>query len=78
MHTIETTAVVTLERTVTLTLPAEITPGMHDFVVTVGPLTEAVAPAPPALPFGLLPITVPMIDPNATFSREEIYGDAGR
>lgn len=76
MRTIETTAVVTPERTVTVQLPADFPPG---------PCRVVVIPAPPSAPDGgeSIPLDLPIRDlgpwpEGFTVSREQIYGDDGR
>lgn len=72
MRTIETTAVVTPDHTITVTLPADIPPGQVQLVVVVEERTAEV------LPFGLRPYNLGLTDPNCTFRREDMYGDDGR
>ena len=77
MRTIETTAVVTANHTMTIQVPADVLPGTHRVVIVVetndppsqGPLRKwADWPAH----------DVTLTDPNCTFRREDLYGDDGR
>jgi hypothetical protein len=75
MRTIETTAVVTPEHTLTVQLPADIPPGTRRVVVVVD--------APPVQrpqPFtaGWPKYDAALTDPLCTFRREDLYGDDGR
>lgn len=74
MTTIETTAVITPEHTLTVTVPADIPPGPCRVVVVVDGVAE------PRKPFteGWPKISVALADPNCTFRREDLYGDDGR
>lgn len=72
MRTIETTAVVTPDHTITVQLPEDIPPGECRVVVVVE--DRAIE----ALPFGLRPYNIGLTDPNCTFRREDLYGDDGR
>jgi hypothetical protein len=76
MRTIETTAVVTPDHTITVQLPEDIPPGECRVVVVVAP--EATHPATP-LPFSQWPAYDLGPWPEGfTVSREQIYGDDGR
>jgi hypothetical protein len=85
MRTIETTAVVTPDRTITVQLPADVPAGQCRVVVVVEPIPQS-SPPPPvpgALPLGLTPIDLPVRDGGPwpegfTVRREQIYGDDGR
>lgn len=74
MRTIETTAVVTPDHTITVKVPEDIPPGDVRVVVVVNherpeaPLDWAAWPAH----------NFQLRDPNCRFRREEIYGDDGR
>ena len=75
MRTIETTAEVTPEHTLTIQLPADIPPGPHRVVLVI----ESGEPAPgPRLPFNLRPVDIGPWPEGFTASREQIYGDDGR
>jgi len=74
MRTIETTAVVTPEHTLTVEVPADIPPGPRRVVVIVD--SPAVAGTKRWL--NLKPHNVGLVDPNFTFRREDLYGDDGR
>ena len=77
MQTIETTAVVTPEHTVTLTLPADVPPGEHVVSLTIRPQPAAVDQT-----VGLFADWPPhentFVNPHETFRREDLYGDDGR
>lgn len=75
MHTIETTAVVTPEHTVTVTLPLEIEPGEYDLILVV----RTPPPKAESLSFADWPPHVnTLVDPTCTFRREDLYGDDDR
>jgi hypothetical protein len=75
MRTIETTAVVSADHTMTLTVPADIPAGACKVVVVV----EAPPDTPPAPSWAKWPAhQVALVDPNNTFRREDLYGDDGR
>jgi len=76
MKTILTQAIVTDDRTVTLKLPDEITPGLHALVIVI----EEGAVGPSA---GLSLDDFPVIDvgpwpEGLSLRREDLYGDDGR
>lgn len=75
MRTIETTAVVTAEHTLTIPVPADVPPGEHRVVI----LIQSAAPPRP----GSMTANWPVFDlgpwpEGFTASREQIYGDDGR
>jgi hypothetical protein len=72
MRTIETTAVVGPDHTITVKLPDDIPPGEVRVVLLVG------SSADPPLPFGLLPIDIGPWPEGFTASREQLYADDGR
>jgi hypothetical protein len=74
MRTIETTAVVTPEHTLTIQLPADVPPGTHQVVVIIGGLE----PAGTKRWLNLKPYNIGLVDPNFTFRREDLYGDGDR
>jgi hypothetical protein len=76
MRTIETTAVVTPEHTLTIQLPPDVPPGPHRVVVVIEDGKQPPARTPgwkdwPAHNLGPWP-------EGFTASREQIYGDDGR
>jgi hypothetical protein len=75
MRTIETTAVVAPDHTITVKLPEDIPPGACRVVVVVGDETPAVKPSL----FRDWPAhDLRLTDPNCTFRWEDLYGDDGR
>jgi hypothetical protein len=77
MRTIETTAVVTPEHTLTVQLPADVAPGTHKVVVVIEEVEAA--PKPPVPRWIDWPAhNVQLTDPTCTFRREDMYGDDGR
>jgi hypothetical protein len=74
MRTIETTAVIAPDHTLTLTVPDDIPPGPCRVVI------EVPDPAKPRKRFteGWTRYDVTLADPNCTFRREDLYGDDGR
>jgi hypothetical protein len=77
MRTIETTAVVTADHTMTIQMPADVPPGTHQIVVVV---EDDKKPAPGRrFRWAEWPAhNVTLTDPNCTFRREDLYGDDGR
>jgi hypothetical protein len=76
MKTIQTQAMVTDDRTVTLQLPEEIAPGLHTLIVVID---ERVAQ--PASGLSLEDFPVIDVGPwpeGLSLRREEMYGDDGR
>jgi hypothetical protein len=80
MRTIEATAVVTPDRTITVQLPHDVPVGQCKVVVVVEPIPQPSSPppVPGTLPLGLTPIDVGPWPEGFTVSREQIYGDDGR
>jgi hypothetical protein len=74
MRTIETTAVVTPEHTLTITVPADVPPGAHRVVLVVAELESGAT----RRWLNLRPYNIGLVDPNFTFRREDLYGDDGR
>lgn len=76
MRTIETTAVVTADHTLTVTLPVDVPPGPCRVVVVVGsdqvPIHRATGQP---MVFSSYPVQLATV---TTFRREEMYGDDGR
>ena len=75
MRTIETTAVVTPEHTLTIQLPADVPPGTHRVVLVI---ENGEPPRTASLWKDWKPHEVGLVDPNFTFRREDLYGDDGR
>lgn len=73
MRTIETTAVVSADHTMTLTVPADIPAGACKVVVVV----EAPPPRK-SVTDGWPKFDARLVDPTNTFRREDMYGDGGR
>lgn len=79
MRTIETTAVVTSDGKLTITLPSDITPGEHRVVVVID--TNGTSPSPKRLPKPPLRLASWKWEAwpeESTFRREDMYGDDGR
>ncbi|HEX6290200.1 MAG TPA: hypothetical protein VFZ66_13485 [Herpetosiphonaceae bacterium] len=72
MQTIETTATVTPDGTLVVAVPPTVTPGPHRVVIVI---EEALLDT---TPLALRPIPLPTWPPDATFRREEVYGDDAR
>ena len=80
MRTIETTAVVTPEHTITVQLPPDIPPGPCQVVVVVDPTNDQPAARPKSADW-LLDLPIHDVGPwpeGFTVSREQIYDDDGR
>jgi hypothetical protein len=75
MRTIETTAVVTPEHTITVQLPPDIPPGSHRVVVVIE--RNGTAPPPVVSWREWAPHNTGPVDPANTFRREDLYGDDG-
>jgi hypothetical protein len=76
MKTIQTQAIVADDRTVTLKLPEEITPGLHSLVImieegAVGPVAGRSFDDFPVIDVGPWP-------EGLSLRRKDIYGDDGR
>lgn len=77
MRPLVVTAVVTPEHTLTVAVPADITPGPHQVVVVIE--EEARQPVPGLPDFRDWPAHEgAFVDPSCTFRREDLYGDDGR
>jgi hypothetical protein len=75
MRTLATTAIVSDNHTLTVQVPVDIAPGVHEVVVVIqGPH--------PQQQNGLFrdwpAHQVALVDPTVTFRREDMYGDDGR
>lgn len=80
MRTIETTAVVTPEHTITVQLPPDVPPGPCQLVVVVSSMSTQLTP-PPKPTGSVLDLPVHDVGPwpeGFTVSREQIYDDDGR
>jgi hypothetical protein len=75
MRTIETTAVVTADHTITVKLPDDVPAGEYRVVVVMA--NENQDRASP-LPFNLIPLDLGPWPEGFTASREQLYGDDGR
>lgn len=75
MRTIETTAVVAADHTITVKLPDDIPPGRVDVVVVVANGTPG---SEKPFPFNLHMIDIGPWPEGFTASREQLYGDDGR
>ncbi len=78
MQTIETTATVLPDGTLTVSVPPTIAPGVHRVVVVIEEATAAAGPEPQGEAIDLRPLSLPGWPDDATFRREELYGDDGR
>ena len=78
MQTIETTATVTPEGTLTVAVPPTIAPGPHRVVVVIEETITAGEPVAAREAITLRPLLLAGWPADATFGREEIYGDDGR
>ena len=76
MQTIGTTATVTPDGTLTVSVPTTMRPGVHRVVVVIEETTAA--PAARGEAIDLRPVSLPGWPDDATFRREELYGDDGR
>lgn len=75
MRAVTATAVVRPDHTLTVQLPPDIPPGMHQVIVVLEDAKEVLQGAGP-LKFS--PHPVGPVDPASTYRREDIYGDDGR
>jgi hypothetical protein len=75
MHTIETTATVAPDGTLTVQVPPDVTPGTHQIVLVIddrrGEDRDSQLGAFPVISVGAWPSDLPL-------RREDMYGDAGR
>ena len=72
MRTIEATATIRPDRTLTVQVPPDIAPGEHHIVVVIDEQPTVPAPRPP-LQFAAYPVG--LTAPERTFRREELYDD---
>jgi hypothetical protein len=75
MRTLTIKAVITADHTLTVPVPADVSPGVHQVTVVI----EEAPLAPPA-PCSLMdwPAHAALVEPSNTFRREDLYGDDGR
>jgi hypothetical protein len=75
MKTIEMTAMVGEDRKLTVQLPPDVTPGLHQVVVVVD---GAPRQSMPAWTMHDWPVhDAALVDPNFSMRRQELYGDDG-
>ena len=72
MRTIETTARITADGTLTVHVPPDIAPGDHHIVVIIDEQPTGEVPLPP-LQFAAYPVG--LTAPERTLRREELYDD---
>ena len=72
MRTIEATATIRPDRTLTVQVPPDIAPGEHHIVVIIDEQPTVQAPRAP-LQFAAYPVG--LTAPERTFRREELYDD---
>jgi hypothetical protein len=75
MKTIETTAIVTPESTVTMQVPPDIPPGEHRVVLVIDE-QPIVRDKRPPLKFSAYPVG--LLSEDLTFRREDLYDERGR
>ena len=76
MRTLQFTAIVKPDHTLTVSLPTDITPGPHHLVVMI---QESTSLPTSTTPLADLPgIDAALVDPTNTFRRENMYGASGR
>jgi len=78
MQTIETTATVLPDGTLTVSVPRTIAPGVHRVVAVIEEATAAAGPGTQGEAIDLRPLPLPGWPDDATFRREELYGDDSR
>ena len=78
MQTIETIAMVTPDGKLTVSVPPAIAPGVHRVVVVIEESVTTPDPVDPGEPIQLRPLPLAAWPADATFRREELYGDDGR
>jgi hypothetical protein len=75
VKTIELTAVVNPDRTITVQLPPEISPGEHRVVLVI---EEQVQAEPQRRPLQFSAYPIGLVSDTFTFRREDLYDDDGR
>ena len=76
MRAVTATAIVRADHMLTVQVPADIPPGVHEIVVVLQ--EEASHPQPEQLFKDWPAHEVGLVDPTMTFRRENLYGDDGR
>jgi hypothetical protein len=76
MRTIETTAVVQPDHTITVQLPPDVQPGSCRVVLVIE--RNGMAPLPTTSWLDWKPHNTGPSNPDVTFRREDLYGDDGR
>ncbi len=74
MLTLEQTAIVTPEHTLTIEVPLVVSPGEHHVTVVIDSAATSAVPVSRRLNLILLRLKTP---PEFTYRREELYGDNG-
>jgi hypothetical protein len=75
MRTLTIKAVITADHTLTVPVPADVSPGVHQVTVVI---EEApLAPEPGSL-MDWPAHDAALVEPKNTFRREDLYGDDGR
>jgi hypothetical protein len=77
MRALTVTALVRADHTLTVQVPADIPPGVHQVVVVLQEETRD-SPGEPFFANWPAPHNVGPADPTCTYRREDMYGDAGR
>lgn len=78
MRTIETTATIAADGTLTLKLPPDIAPGEHQVVLVIDEAKPSLRERAAVEPFPVLQVSAWGYPPDETFRREDMYGDDGR
>lgn len=73
MHTVTTKAIVTADHTLTLLVPAEVSPGEHQVTLMIADETPS-SPVKRSL-MDWPAHEVALVDPTNTFRREDLYDD---
>ena len=76
MRIVKSTSVVQPDHTLTIQVPPDISPGVHEVVVVLQ--EEASRPQPEPFFKDWPAHDVGLVDPTRTFRREDMYGDDGR
>ncbi|MDP9313742.1 MAG: hypothetical protein M3R24_23165 [Chloroflexota bacterium] len=78
MRTIETTATIEPDGTLTVKLPPDIEPGQHHVVLVIDEAKLSLRERAVVEPFPVLQVSAWGYPPDETFRREDMYGDDGR
>ena len=78
MITVEAISEVAPDQTLTIALPKSVTPGSHRVVVVIDEGRLDVAHGESIGPLRLTKLNLPGWPQDATFRREDLYGDTGR